>query len=219
MLKDRLKKARKHAKLTQAQVAAAVKMTQPAYSDLETGGSSNTSFMVQLATVLDVNPNWLATGSGEMRPGAPEELPIYGSAERLSVTLKKVPLISWVQAGDWCDASDPYPIGDAEDWLACPFDHGENAYCLRVSGDSMLNDYSDGQIILVDPSVRPEHGDDVIARTPDGKASFKRLHITPEGMHLEATNPHWPNRVIQAPDGTVICGVVTASWQRRLRRK
>jgi SOS-response transcriptional repressor LexA len=130
-----------------------------------------------------------------------------------------VPLVSWVNAGDWCDAEDPYRPGDAEDWLICPFDHSENAFCLKVSGDSMNPEYLDGHIILVDPSVRPEHGDDVVARTPGGAASFKRLQITPEGMHLEALNPHWPNRVIVAPEGTVICGVVTASWVSRKKRK
>ena len=43
----------------------------------------------------------------------------------------RVPLISWVAAGDWCNVENPYAIGDAEDWLICPIKHGPRTYALR----------------------------------------------------------------------------------------
>lgn len=68
--------------------------------------------------------------------------------------------------------------------------------------------YQDGMIIEVDPDVVAEHGDDVVARLSNGKATFKQLQITPEGRYLVARNPDWPERIIRVPDDTEICGVV-----------
>ncbi|MBL4835759.1 MAG: helix-turn-helix domain-containing protein [Pseudomonas sp.] len=129
-----------------------------------------------------------------------------------------VPLISWVQAGEWCDTIDIYAPGYAEDMLDCPFPHGENAFCLQVVGLSMFPDYHDGEIILVDPAVEAAHGDDVVARTQEHKATFKRLQRTPEATYLLALNEDLPNRIIEMPEGTEICGVVTGSWRSRRRR-
>lgn len=133
--------------------------------------------------------------------------------------LLKLPLISWVTAGEWCTAEDPYSVGDAEDWLYTPFDATYGDYLLTVRGDSMFvpdgSGYSDGEIIHVKPGIPWAHGSDVIARTPEGKATFKRLIETPEGRYLEALNPSWPDRIIKIPEGTVICGVVVGSWRAR----
>lgn len=129
-----------------------------------------------------------------------------------------VPLISWVQAGEWCETIDIYTPGYAEEMLDCPFPHGENAFCLKVVGLSMHPDYQEGEIILVDPAVEAAHGDDVVARTPEHKATFKRLQCTPEATYLLALNEDMPNRIIEMPEGTEICGVVTGSWRSRRRR-
>lgn len=127
----------------------------------------------------------------------------------------RLPLISWVQAGDWCEAIDNFAPGDAEDWLPCPFDHSDTAFCLRVVGLSMSPDYREGEIIAVDPSVSAAHGSDVVCRTPEGSVTFKRLQITPDGTYLLAINPDWPNRMIAIPSETHVCGVVIGSWMKR----
>jgi SOS-response transcriptional repressor LexA len=131
--------------------------------------------------------------------------------------VRRVPLISWVRAGEWCESHDSFEPGDAEEWLDCPVEFSEHAFCLKVIGDSMFapGGYNEGEYILVDPAVRPRHGDDVVARTPEGKYTFKRLQITPEGTYLLALNPDHPNRKLEIPEDTHICGVVTASWKKR----
>ena len=119
-----------------------------------------------------------------------------------------LPLISWVQAGSFCDVIDCLQPGDAEAWYPCPVTHTPNAYVLRVDGDSMFPEYRDGEMIFVDPRGGYVHGDDVIVRDPDGKATFKRLQITPDGTFLLAINPAWPDRIIRIPDNSQICGKV-----------
>ena len=132
-----------------------------------------------------------------------------------------VPKISWVRAGLFCDIDDPLEPGDAKEWLICPVKHGPKTYVLQVDGPSMDSGdgkgYADGEDIFVDPDVRPENGSDVIARTPNGKATFKRYQVHSEGNFLLALNPDWPERIIKVPEGTVICGVVIYSGRPRRR--
>lgn len=64
----RLKQARKHAGLTQGQLAAALNglMTQQNISLLESETTTGTEYIVQLAIACGVSPEWLAMGKGEM---------------------------------------------------------------------------------------------------------------------------------------------------------
>lgn len=130
----------------------------------------------------------------------------------------RLPLISWVGAGMMLDVEDPYPVGDAKEWLDTPFEAGPNAFLLEVSGESMSPEYRDGEVIQVEPSLQARSGDDVIVRTPNGKVTFKRYRESQDGNYLEALNPIWPERIIQVPEGTEIVGVVVGSWMRRRRR-
>lgn len=138
-----------------------------------------------------------------------------GDGLRSGPVTRKVPLISWVVAGDYCESPDNYAPGDAEEWLDTPFSTSTKAFCLTLHGDSMSPEYRDGEVILVDPAIAPLHGNDVVARTPDGEHTFKRLQITNEGKYLLALNPDHPKRKIEMPPETVICGVVIGSWMRR----
>lgn len=63
-LQTRLVLAREAAGLTQSQVAQKVGMSQPSYSDLESGRSKGSTLLPQIAFVLGVRPYWIATGEG-----------------------------------------------------------------------------------------------------------------------------------------------------------
>lgn len=62
-LSERLREARAKTNLSQGDVAKAVEMSQPNYSDLEAGNQSGTSKIVEIADVLRVSPRWLAMGA------------------------------------------------------------------------------------------------------------------------------------------------------------
>lgn len=132
--------------------------------------------------------------------------------------LGRVPRLSWVQAGALSEAIDLFEPGYAEEWLDCPFPHSKRAFCLEVRGTSMFPDYRPGELIIVEPTLEAMHDDDIVARTPDGQATFKRLQITEDGTFLLALNPDFPNRIIVVPEDTEICGVVTGSWMKRRHR-
>jgi transcriptional regulator with XRE-family HTH domain len=80
-LSSRLKWARRRARLTQEQIARASGMTQPAYSELESGKSKSTAMIASLASALAVSPLWLERGTGTPEPESIRETaPAYGRA-------------------------------------------------------------------------------------------------------------------------------------------
>lgn len=131
----------------------------------------------------------------------------------------KVPLVSWVAAGKWCQVNLPFEPGEAEEWLPCPVKHGPRTYALRVRGDSMHNpngrpSFDHGDIIFVDPDREAVHRSlAVICLDDDNQATFKRVLIDGAHMMLEALNPAWPNRIFEVSSNASICGVVIARME------
>lgn len=195
---------------SEAQLAAKAGMSQPTVHRIINGHSDDPriSNIVKIATALGI-------GERQVVSEHPAQYLLPDNVTDGPRIKGRVPLISWVRASELCEAIDLYAPGDAEDWLDCPFPHSSKAFCLRVSGPSMLPEYRDGEIILVDPDIEARHGDDVVVRTPEGKTTFKRYNSTPEGDYLIALNPDMANRIIEVPEGTSICGVVTGSWNKR----
>ncbi|MBJ2225733.1 helix-turn-helix transcriptional regulator [Pseudomonas carnis] len=65
-LSDRVKAARKHAELTQSQLAERVGIAQTAISQLESGKTLRSSYLLQIAEACGVSVTWLASGLGGM---------------------------------------------------------------------------------------------------------------------------------------------------------
>ncbi|WP_085656904.1 LexA family transcriptional regulator [Pseudomonas sp. B11(2017)] len=128
----------------------------------------------------------------------------------------KVPLISWVQAGAWCEAVFNTDSYDAEMWLSCPVGISKNGYALKVVGDSMTNpssgrSYPTGCIIFVDPEAECRTGDRVIARlSRTNEVTFKVLVEDAGRQYLRPINPQYP--VIAITEETHICGKVVGSF-------
>jgi SOS-response transcriptional repressor LexA len=121
----------------------------------------------------------------------------------------RIPLISWVQAGSFCEAVDLLLPGDAERWMDCPRDHSPSTYALRVRGPSMEPRFYDGEIIMVDPAAQADSGRFVIAKkTGSQEATFKQLVIDGGDTYLKAMNPQWPEPIIRIDEEWIICGVV-----------
>lgn len=126
-----------------------------------------------------------------------------------------VPLISWVQAGNWAEIVDNYVPGDGELVAARDSKPGKHAFALRVEGDSMVShnhlSFPPGTIIIVDPSRAPGSGDFVVAKdVSTGCATFKRLMQDAGHWFLKPLNPAYPLIPIDDPAIRVI-GVVIES--------
>lgn len=135
-------------------------------------------------------------------------------------TTRRVPLISWIQAGSWAGIEDPYAPGDAPIWVITDDDVGPNAFALEVRGDSMTNpngspSFPEGTVIVVDPAREARSGQLVIARLDDEQeATFKRLVIDGGAVYLDPLNPRRDQ--LRVTTQMTICGVVVGRAYERL---
>nr|WP_025423083.1 LexA family transcriptional regulator [Sodalis praecaptivus] len=124
---------------------------------------------------------------------------------------KKLPLISWVSAGQWSEALEPYKIDDIEEWPETTVHCSDGSFWLKVRGDSMTSptglSIPEGMIILIDPEVEPSNGKLVVAKLEnENEATFKR-YVTDAGQkYLKPLNPQYA--MIQINGNCTIIGVV-----------
>lgn len=124
-----------------------------------------------------------------------EDLSHYNTEPAAGPSGKRTaPVISWVQAGEWAEAHDPYPPGDGEGFEEVPDTAGANVFWLRVVGDSMTAPVGmsipEGHLILVDPDQEAENGSLVVAKLTDSdEVTFKKLVIDAGQKYLKPLNP------------------------------
>lgn len=116
----------------------------------------------------------------------------------------KVPLISFVQAGEFAEVIDNFQPGDGEDWIDVTCQINRHTFALRVVGDSMEPDFPAGTIIVVEPDMQAEPGDYVVAKNGDD-ATFKQLIRDNGDWYLKPINPRYPIKLLGE---TRIIGVV-----------
>lgn len=161
----------------------------------------------QIARELEVALE-LPNGYLDMSYGPDES----GNAVVLNATGRKLPVISSIAAGSWCEAIDNFHPGDADEWIEAPGPVGPNGFILKIEGISMQPVFFEGEKIVIDPSLEARPGHYVVAkRASDQAVTFKQLRYE-DGTHfLYALNPDWPDRVIKLTEEWTICG--RARWK------
>lgn len=126
---------------------------------------------------------------------------------------EKVPLITYNDACHWHEIFNDFMIENAQEWVHCPVSHSENAFALKVEGESMFNphekiSFSEGEIIYVDPSKKPTNGCFVVAASKDGIVKLRKYIVDGGTRYIKALNPSWPRPFLEMTDDCRICGVV-----------
>ncbi len=172
-----------------------------------------------LSEWLGCRREWLEHGVMPVFPERPSSQAAHETTGNTIITsahMGKVPLISWIQAGSWCEIPSSVESFDAELWLPCPVNISKSGYALRVVGDSMTNygpgkSYPAGCVIFVDPELAVNNGDRVIATIPGtNEATFKVL-VQDAGKHfLKPINPQYP--IIELTEDMQVCGKVIGTF-------
>jgi len=166
--------------------------------------------LMKLSVFLDCRPDWLLTGA---------KYPTLGLTSNIGdgpPVRQMIPIVSWVQAGEFCGSEvlEPYEV---EEWLPCPANASLRTFGLVVKGDSMTSphagerSYPEGIVIFVDPEKEVVHGSRVIAMIEGStEATFKSYTEDAGARYLKPINPQYPIREIGP--GITICGVVIGSY-------
>lgn len=215
---SRLNAALERKKRSRADLAKAIGRTPQAIGQVINGTTKAlTAENNSLAALyLDVNPHWLATGEGEMLPhGTRVEAPNVVPAE----PRVRVPIINWVQAGNWAEIEPHFDLSEAENWHDIYNGRpGRHAFALVVEGDSMVSPYPGdrsfppGTVLVVDPDRGACAGDYVVAKdVSTQQATFKRLAHDAGRWYLKPLNPSYPTIEIDDPAMRVIGRVIEFS--------
>ena len=107
---------------------------------------------------------------------------------------RMLPVVGEVQGGvDGYLQELAYPVGYGEGCVEYPT--GDlNAYALRVRGDSMHPRYRAGEFVIIEPSIQPPEGEDVIVCCKDGRKMLKILNWIRDGeaQFLSVNNGYAP---------------------------
>jgi phage repressor protein C with HTH and peptisase S24 domain len=124
-----------------------------------------------------------------------------------------VPLvgISQAAAGGYFDDAG-FPVGKGWDRVEFPSIADENAYALRIYGDSMEPAYREGAVIIVSPAATVRKGDRVVVKSKDGELIVQELRRrTPKSIELGAINPEQKDRMLAIRDVMWMARIIWAS--------
>jgi SOS-response transcriptional repressor LexA len=190
-LGQRIKQLRIERGLTQTELGQLLGVASGNISRYESGTNNpDMKRLQQLADILKVPVSDLFT---------------QGSFEHGPKLKGSVPLVSWVQAGNWNTVDDPLAPGEGER-IITTYRAKAYTFALRVRGDSMEPKFPDGAIIIVEPDEIAHHNSYVIVRQNGDEATFKQLLIDGSQRLLKPLNPRYP--IMEMKDDAVICGVV-----------
>lgn len=225
----RIARIRESKDMNQSDLARAIGVSPQAVQKWEAGGKPRFNRLKEIAETLGVTLRGLIAGTPYEQALSDQSFLSDGELPRNVKFLKpskssapapgKLPLISWVQAGEWAEAIDQFAPGDAEDWIFCPFNHSKDSFVLKVVGESMYDpggqkSYAPGDYVAVDPQREAVNRSMVVVKLiDDNKATFKQLIIDPDGTKmLKALNPNWPKPFIEINGNARIVGVVIGKW-------
>jgi len=205
MLKNRFKKARVDAGLTQIQLAEKANSSQASINKIESGLTMRPRNIDKFASIMKVSPEWLQFGVGD-----------NSNITGASPIRRMIPVISWIQAGELCE-SNVLELHDVDEWLPCPVNASDKAFGLRVKGDSMTSphrgerSYPEGIVIYVDPEAPLSSGRRVIAKLSTSEESTFKTYVEDGGLkYLIPINPQYPT--VEMKNDIHVCGVIIGSF-------
>jgi SOS-response transcriptional repressor LexA len=203
IMSERIRARRKDLKIRQVALGKIVGVSNAAISQWERGETEpRGDNLLALSKALQCSPDYLLNGDEST-----SNVAYHGPHEPKG----SYPLISWVSAGEWMEAVEPYHRRTIDNWYETTVDCSEDSFWLDVQGDSMTASgglsIPEGMVILVDPEVEPRNGKLVVAKLEnDNEATFKKLVIDAGRRFLKPLNPQYP--MIEINGNCKIIGVV-----------
>lgn len=200
-LAERLKFARQIRGLSQSSLAKAVGVSQTAIQKIESGKAAQTTRLMDLAGALQVRPQWLANGEGEMSASAsipPEAewgtVDGWDSNTPLPGDEVEVPFLKDIElaCGDGsCTDSDynEFKLRFSKSTLKKMGAQKEHVFCFSARGDSMEPVIPEGSTVAINTADKMIVDGKIYAINQDGWKRLKVLHrISPTKIRISSIN-------------------------------
>jgi SOS-response transcriptional repressor LexA len=137
----------------------------------------------------------------------------------------RLPIIDHIAAGPAAGTglADAFVPGDAASFITYSGRMPPDAFALKVSGDSMEPEYRHRDLVIVDPTIRPESGEAcVVYKDAAGErlARLKVLRRRGRRLWLESLNPAYKPIELDPADLIAAFGIYAhVPWVSRRRRR
>jgi SOS-response transcriptional repressor LexA len=125
--------------------------------------------------------------------------------------LKHPPIISWTQVGNWQKICEASQYGEDGQYIETD---AQGVFALRVRGESMETEFHEGDIIVINPYLKPEYNDYVVVSNVDGEATFMQLKKYGRIRVLHPLNPRYDDIKLSREIEYRIIGVVVEKKKR-----
>lgn len=236
LLSERIKLAMAQANMSQVELARAVGLKPPSINGWLSGKSKflRGENLLKAARALNVNQDWLATGTGPMRAAEPPPDPTHGlkpgtfmRVEAVDEEDPRMALIPRVRlrlrAGISGFEADPEPGEDANwmiptAWIRAKGFKRENLISIGIHGDSMDDKLCDGDSVIINTADREPVDGAIFAINYEGEPVVKRMLRDAGQWWLTSDNPDqrkYPRKVCEG-DRCIIVGRVVKRETERL---
>lgn len=194
-LAERLKLAMEEGGFTQASLAEAAGVAQPSIWKIVSGRTKSSSRIVEIATVLGVRPEWLASGTEPMRVDGV----LAGDKQVKNAPRGTIPDLFSISLWD--------ANGETSSVMIIPDDIKTNSSrAYKLIHDSGYPEAPKGAMIVVDTAEQPGNNDFVYASVRGADGVYKFMPGSEQGF-LVSSDPRMP--LIPVTEEAKIIGVIT----------
>lgn len=187
----RIESAMLAAGLDQTSLAACFKISPQAVQQWISGETSpRHKRLVKLAELLSVSVAWLLTGVNDKQEANND----FNINETPRVR-GYLPIMNSFPVGDWKKAIANYQPIRGEIMVAVTVPINRYTFAFRVSGDAMENEFTDGDIIIVEPDLEPINKDYIMAKAGNDE-TFRQLWKESGEWLLKPLNDRYLNKLL-----------------------
>ena len=129
--------------------------------------------LLNAAKLFGVTPDYILYG-GEIEQSAAPNM------EMAQPDIHRIPVISYVQAGVWTAPNEIRECDGNMAYITTDLELGDRAFAIVIRGNSMEPEFTEGDLVLIDPDEPLHPGDCVVAKNGDEAATFKKYR--PRGV-------------------------------------
>lgn len=205
-LSTRLAYALERLKVNQSELARRVGIKPQIIQYLCTGNATKSKFAYEIATALEVNPDWLIAGKGPMLFSLPTDTSLQ----------QKAPLLAWSHVIDWLNTEEAFRKAE-DNFVTLSSGAPLNSFAVKVNDTSMIPRFEINTVLIIDPSLETKSGDFVIAQVLHQNQPIMRQLINKMGSFYLVPSNCAIYKEIELTKEDKILGVVIQTYYEFIR--